>query len=131
MATRTKSRGAKGRSRTKKRPSKQPRQGLIAALRAMRDRVRQRLGRQTDDVWGLVILVIAALGYGALNYHFIRLDDGIKILKKTEMNLEYTFVDARGAKKFKLFLNPALLKAGIKDVLSDEGIEIKGVLNKK
>jgi S-DNA-T family DNA segregation ATPase FtsK/SpoIIIE len=27
----------------------------------MRDRVRQRLGRQTDDVWGLVILVVAGL----------------------------------------------------------------------
>ncbi len=66
MATRTKSRGAKGRSRTEKRPSKQPPGGLIEALRSMRDRVRQRLGRQTDDVWGLVLLVVAGLAVLAL-----------------------------------------------------------------
>jgi S-DNA-T family DNA segregation ATPase FtsK/SpoIIIE len=62
MAPRTKSRGAKGRSRTtKKRPTKKPRRGLVAALRAMKDRVRERLGRQTDDVWGVVLIVCAML----------------------------------------------------------------------
>jgi len=31
-----------------------------------------------------------------------------------ELTFSNTFVDARGAKKFKLLLNPSLLKAGIR-----------------
>ncbi len=61
MATRTRSRGAKGRSRASKRQSKQSPRGFVAALRATKDRVRDRLGRQTDDVWGIVLMVIATL----------------------------------------------------------------------
>ncbi len=85
MATRTKTRGAKGRSRaTKKRPSKQPRRGVIAALKAMKERIRERLGRQTDDVWGIGLLVLAILlvlslfglagplgGYGTTGLRFL------------------------------------------------------------
>jgi hypothetical protein len=71
----------------------------------------------------LVILGVAAAG--ALNYHFILLDDNLKILKKTEMTLEDTFVDARGTKKLKLLLKPALIEAGLKDALKKEGVEVK------
>ena len=42
------------------------------------------------------------------------MDKNVKILKKAELTFNNTFVDARGAKKFKLFLNPSLVKAGIK-----------------
>jgi len=62
MATRTKRRGAQGRSKAKtkqKKPSLPNR--VVHALRTMRDRVRDRLGRQTDDVWGVVLVVIAVL----------------------------------------------------------------------
>jgi hypothetical protein len=65
----------------------------------------------------IVVLVAGALVYAALNYHFILLDKKVRILKKTDMTLEYTFVDARGRGKLKLFLTPALIRAGIKDVL--------------
>jgi hypothetical protein len=34
-------------------------------------------------------------------------------------------VDARGAKKAKLFLNPALVEAGIKQVLKEQGVRIE------
>lgn len=71
----------------------------------------------------LVILGVAAAG--ALNYHFILLDDSLKILQKTDMTLEDTFVDARGAKKFKLLLKPALIEAGLKDALKQEGITVE------
>ncbi len=62
MPTRTKSRGAQGRSKakTKKKKSAFPTR-LAQALRTGRDRVRERLGRQTDDVWGVVLVVAAVL----------------------------------------------------------------------
>ncbi len=71
-----------------------------------------------------VIAVVGVIAFGALNYHFIRVEGGMKVLKKTEMSLEDTYVDARGANRYKLYLNPTLLKAGIKDLLEKEGIEI-------
>jgi len=67
MATRTKSRGASGRSKAtpKKTKKKQPRISLrakiVRALRTGRERVRGRLSRQSDDVWGMVLIVLAAL----------------------------------------------------------------------
>jgi hypothetical protein len=63
------------------------------------------------------LLVAGALTIGALNYHFILFDDGIKILGKTDLTFDDTFVDARGAKKLQLLFKPALINAGIKDML--------------
>ena len=66
----------------------------------------------------LVLLIIAgALAGVALQYHFILFDNKIKTLKKTELTFEDTFVDARGAKKLNLLSKPALMKAGIKDIM--------------
>ncbi len=64
----------------------------------------------------IALIVAVALVVGALNFHFIYLGGSVKILKKADMTFEDTFVDARGAKKFKLLLKPALVKAGIKDL---------------
>lgn len=64
----------------------------------------------------ITLIVAAALVVGALNFHFIYLDKRVKILKKTNMTFEDTFVDARGAKKLKLLAKPALVKAGIKEL---------------
>ena len=65
----------------------------------------------------LILVVTVALIFTALNYHFILMDKNVRILKKVELTFNNTFVDARGAKKFKLFLNPSLLKAGIRNAL--------------
>jgi len=62
----------------------------------------------------LILVVTVALIFTALNYHFILMDKNVKILKKVKLTFNNTFVDARGVKKFKLFLNPSLVKAGIK-----------------
>jgi len=62
------------------------------------------------------VVIVAALVFGTLNYHFILLDSGIKILKKVNYTFNDTFVDARGSKKYKLLLNPALVKVGVKDL---------------
>ena len=72
----------------------------------------------------IILIIAAACAYGVLNYHFILMDDSVKILKKSTMTLDDTFVDARGSNKSKLFLNPALLKAGVKDLFHDEGVTI-------
>lgn len=64
-----------------------------------------------------LLLIAAVLTFGALSYHFILLNEGIKILRKTELTFEDTFVDARGAKKLQLLFKPALINAGIKDML--------------
>ena len=75
----------------------------------------------------LIALLILAilLTYGALNYHFIWTDRGLRVLKKVELTLDHTFVDARGDKKIKLFLNPALVKAGLKELLREVNNSIK------
>ena len=73
----------------------------------------------------LFFLIIVAAGvYGVLNYHFILMDSSFKILKKTQMTLDDTFIDARGSKKSELFLNPALLKAGARDLVADDSVTI-------
>jgi hypothetical protein len=64
----------------------------------------------------LIVVIAAALALGALNFHFILTDSGPRVLQKTALTLEHTFVDARGAKKYKLLTTPALVKAGIKDI---------------
>ncbi len=72
----------------------------------------------------IALIVAAALVAGTLNFHFIYLGRSVKILKKADMTFEDTFVDARGTKKLKLLLKPALVKAGIKDLFRDESITI-------
>ncbi len=62
MATRTKRRGATGRRTTKSKQSKKrQRLSILLALKGMKERMRQRLGRHTDDVWGVLLIILAAL----------------------------------------------------------------------
>ncbi len=72
----------------------------------------------------IILILAAACAYGVLGYHFILMDSSIKILKKSELSLDDTFIDARGSNKSKLFLNPALLKAGVKDLFHNDGVTI-------
>ena len=74
----------------------------------------------------LILLILAgAIAYGVLNYHFILMDNGFKILRKIELTYQDTFVDARGGNKIKLLLKPSLVKAGIKDVIDKAGRSVK------
>lgn len=65
----------------------------------------------------IALCLLIGLGYAALNYHFILLDNGVKILRKAELHYSNTFVDGRGIKKMKLYTEPDLLEAGIRDVI--------------
>jgi DNA segregation ATPase FtsK/SpoIIIE, S-DNA-T family len=62
MASRSTPRGAVGRNRAR-RTSKKAKQhrSLRQSLGAFRERLRNRLGRQSDDVWGIVLLVVGVL----------------------------------------------------------------------
>lgn len=75
----------------------------------------------------LLLIIAAAAGFGLLNYHFILLDDSLKILKKTAVRYEHTFVDGRGAKKLSLLTNADLIEAGIKDIVS----QVEDAVNQK
>ena len=63
MASRTKSRGAAGRSKaTPKKTERVPlRARIVRTLRTGRERIQERFARQSDDVWGVALLVLAAL----------------------------------------------------------------------
>jgi hypothetical protein len=64
----------------------------------------------------ILVIVIVGVLLGLANFHFILFDNSLKILKKDNITFENTFVDARGAKKIKVMLNPVLIRAGIKDL---------------
>ena len=68
-------------------------------------------------LFGLVLLVVLAVGAG-LNYHIVILDDDIKVLRKASLTFSDTIVDARGFNRVKLYTNPALVKAGILDIIN-------------
>ncbi|MEN8234495.1 MAG: DNA translocase FtsK 4TM domain-containing protein [Actinomycetota bacterium] len=63
MATRTKSRGATGRSKATPKKTKRVsrRARIVQTLRTGRERIRERLARQSDDVWGVILIVLAAI----------------------------------------------------------------------
>lgn len=73
----------------------------------------------------ILLFFTGALAYGMLSYHFILMNQGVKVLKKVEITFRDTFVDARGEKKIKLLLKPSLVKAGIKDVIDKAGRSVK------
>jgi hypothetical protein len=78
----------------------------------------------------IMLLVVAAVaGYGLLSYHFVLFDSSLKILKKTGVRYENTFVDARGAEKYKLALKPDLIAAGITDVVTQVDQSVKKTTN--
>ncbi|MEA2040409.1 MAG: hypothetical protein U9N82_11380 [Thermodesulfobacteriota bacterium] len=72
----------------------------------------------------LIIIILAAVLFSIMNFHFILSDKGLSVLKKTKLTFDSTFVDARGAEQYKLFTNPALVEAGIKKLLKEKGITI-------
>ncbi|MFV1962069.1 MAG: DNA translocase FtsK 4TM domain-containing protein, partial [Acidimicrobiia bacterium] len=63
MAIRTPTRKGSGRRRVSqaKKNKKAPQSAIRQKLTAFRDSVRSTLGRQTDDVWGLVLVVLSIL----------------------------------------------------------------------
>ena len=67
-----------------------------------------------------ILLVFGIVAFSLLRYHFILMDSKVRILKKATLNWQYTFVDARGTKQYKLVMNPTLVKAKLKDLFHKE-----------
>lgn len=65
------------------------------------------------------IAILLGLVWSLFRFHFILFDSRIEVLTKSNMTLDQTFIDARGAKKVRLFLDPVLLDAGIRDLLKE------------
>ena len=63
--------------------------------------------------------ILVGLVWSLFRFHFILLDHRIKVLAKSKLTLDQTFVDARGAKKMRLLLDPDLVKAGLNDLLKE------------
>ena len=71
------------------------------------------------------LILFGAAVYGLLNYHFILFDNRLKILKKADLELENTFVDARGEKQLTILMNPDLVKAGLNDLIDSTAHKLK------
>jgi len=70
------------------------------------------------------IFIIAAIGvalYFLLGYHYIFLGKSIRMLKKSEYNLKYTFVSTTSRDLKKILTTRELWDDGIGDLLLEEG----------
>ena len=71
------------------------------------------------------LLVWVAAGfalYFILSHHFIWIGSGVKLLKKSELTLNYTLFSAKGKKIESIIAIPELRKDGIGELLVDEGL---------
>ena len=67
----------------------------------------------------LGLLLVIGVVWALFNFHFVLLDARLKVIPKTHYTLDHTFVDARGAKKIRLLMNPGLVNAGFRELLKD------------
>ncbi len=77
----------------------------------------------------ITIGIICAISYMILAYHYIVIDNSIKLLKKSELTLKYTVFSTKGKSAEKVLEVPELWDDGIGDLLvkagkiSEEGLE--------
>ena len=66
------------------------------------------------------IAVICAIGYFILAYHYIIIDNSVRMLKKSELTLKYTFFSTKGKEINKILSIPELWDDEIGDLLVEE-----------
>jgi hypothetical protein len=70
----------------------------------------------------LLIWVAAGFAlYFVLGHHFILIGNSVKVLKKSELTLNYTLFSAKGKKIESIIAIPELRRDGIGQLLVDEG----------
>jgi hypothetical protein len=70
----------------------------------------------------LLIVVLGAAVYFLMSYHIILTNRGTRLLKKSNMTLQYTFFSTKGKVSKSILAIEALRKAGIGDLLKREGL---------
>jgi len=68
-----------------------------------------------------ILAVIAGILYMLLGYHYIVIDNSIKMLKKSEYNMKYTFFSTKGREWQAILSIQELWDDGIGDLLLEEG----------
>ena len=66
------------------------------------------------------IAVICAIGYFILAYHYIIIANSVRMLKKSELTLKYTFFSTKGKEINKILSIPELWDDEIGDLLVEE-----------
>jgi len=69
----------------------------------------------------ILLLLLGGALYFCLSYHFVFVGKTVKMLKKSELTLEYTFVNTKGRSNKALMKIDQLREDGIGDLLVDMG----------
>lgn len=69
----------------------------------------------------LIWVAAGAAFYFVLSHHFILIGNSVKLLKKSELTLDYTLFSAKGKKIESIVAIPELRRDGIGQLLVDEG----------
>ena len=82
----------------------------------------------------LIWVIVGAVIYSLLSYHFIFVGNTIKLLKKSRLTLEYTLFSTKGKTNESILAIDVLREDGIGDLLVEEGRlteeELERLLNK-
>ena len=65
----------------------------------------------------IVFSIVGVVLYFLLSYHFIIIDNGVKLLKKSSLTLEYTIYSAKGKTNAMIMSIDDLREDGIGDLL--------------
>ena len=76
------------------------------------------------------IAVLGGILYFFLSYHIIIIGDGMKLLKKSSLTLNYTIYNAKGKTNQTILAIDPLRKDGIGDILYEQGRISEGELEK-
>ncbi|MBW1862712.1 MAG: hypothetical protein JRJ02_10115 [Deltaproteobacteria bacterium] len=69
----------------------------------------------------IVFAIIGIVLYFLLSYHFIIIENGVKLLKKSSLTLEYTIYSAKGKTNAMILSIDELREDGIGDLLVEMG----------
>ena len=69
----------------------------------------------------IVFAIVGVVLYFLLSYHFIIIDNGVKLLKKSSLTLEYTIYSAKGKTNAMIMAIDDLREDGIGDLLVEMG----------
>jgi hypothetical protein len=75
-------------------------------------------------------VILGAAFYFVLSYHFIIIGRGVKLLKKSEITLEYTFYSTKGKRVATILAVDELREDGIGDLLVERGMITEEELEK-